>query len=548
MRVDKVRRHVDPARSAHTPDRSRPVRATRPPRPRRSARPRARSPTTCAATSWAARPRAFPGPATGRTLAVVGHIDEIGLIVTHIEDTGFLRFIGVGGWDPQVLIGQRVELATQGGADPRRRRQEADPPAQGRRAHEGARAQGAAHRHRRRGRRRRARARARRRRRGDRRRAGRAAERPRRLALDGQPARLLRRLRGRRGWSPRRAARPATSSPSRRVQEETDLQRRAHDRAQPAPGHRDRGRRDASPPTRPGIAEQELGKHHFGSGPVIERGTTLHPVVSELLIETAEAEGIPYTLSASARGTGHRRRRDPHLARRRRDRPRLDPAALHALAGRDGAARRRREHREADRGVRAAAAGRRRRSSAERRACRAAAVRHRRHAADPRRARARDGAARRDRGGAGASTCARSGSRPAAAPTRTIARESCCAAASTRARSTSALEPFQRGARRALRRSSCPDDLSRAAGARARARRSPRSTPTRAMRLSLVTGNVEGVARLKLRARRDRRRTSRRARAGSAPTPRTAPTCRRSRARAPAARTAALRGRASAPS
>ena len=54
----------------------------------------------------------------------------------------------------------------------------------------------------------------------------------------------------------------------------------------------------------PGIPEQELGKHHFGSGPVIERGSNLHPVVSELLIEAAEAEGIPYTLSASGRATG----------------------------------------------------------------------------------------------------------------------------------------------------------------------------------------------------------------------------------------------------
>jgi endoglucanase len=49
-------------------------------------------------------------------LAVVGHIDEIGLIVTHIDDNGFLRFMGVGGWDPQILVGQRVELITQAGA------------------------------------------------------------------------------------------------------------------------------------------------------------------------------------------------------------------------------------------------------------------------------------------------------------------------------------------------------------------------------------------------------------------------------------------------
>ena len=48
-------------------------------------------------------------------LAVVGHIDEIGLMVTHIDDDGFLWFGGVGGWDPVNLVGQRVELHTRGG-------------------------------------------------------------------------------------------------------------------------------------------------------------------------------------------------------------------------------------------------------------------------------------------------------------------------------------------------------------------------------------------------------------------------------------------------
>ena len=79
----------------------------------------------------------------------------------------------------------------------RRGRQEADPPAQGRGAQEGAGAQGPAHRHRRQGRRRRALDGARRRRGGDRRRAGRVPPQPRDLALDGQPARLLRGVRGR---------------------------------------------------------------------------------------------------------------------------------------------------------------------------------------------------------------------------------------------------------------------------------------------------------------------------------------------------------------
>jgi endoglucanase len=56
-----------------------------------------------------------PGTADGPTLAVVGHIDEIGLHVSHIEDDGYLRFGQVGGWDPGVLIGQRVKLNTRDG-------------------------------------------------------------------------------------------------------------------------------------------------------------------------------------------------------------------------------------------------------------------------------------------------------------------------------------------------------------------------------------------------------------------------------------------------
>ena len=58
------------------------------------------------------------GTAAGPTLALVGHIDEIGLIVTHISDEGFLHFIGVGGWDGQILVGQRCELITRAGAIP----------------------------------------------------------------------------------------------------------------------------------------------------------------------------------------------------------------------------------------------------------------------------------------------------------------------------------------------------------------------------------------------------------------------------------------------
>ena len=48
-------------------------------------------------------------------LMLAGHIDEIGLQVTHIDDEGFLYFSGIGGWDSQVLVGQRVRLAAPAG-------------------------------------------------------------------------------------------------------------------------------------------------------------------------------------------------------------------------------------------------------------------------------------------------------------------------------------------------------------------------------------------------------------------------------------------------
>jgi putative aminopeptidase FrvX len=59
-----------------------------------------------------------PGTGAGRTLAIVGHIDEIGVHVSHIDDDGYLKFGQVGGWDPVVLIGQRVSVATRDGTIP----------------------------------------------------------------------------------------------------------------------------------------------------------------------------------------------------------------------------------------------------------------------------------------------------------------------------------------------------------------------------------------------------------------------------------------------
>ena len=52
------------------------------------------------------------------TVAVIGHIDEIGLFVSHIDDEGFLWFGPIGGWDPQNLVGQRVIVRGNDGEVP----------------------------------------------------------------------------------------------------------------------------------------------------------------------------------------------------------------------------------------------------------------------------------------------------------------------------------------------------------------------------------------------------------------------------------------------
>ena len=51
-------------------------------------------------------------------LALFGHVDEIGLTVTHADDQGNLFVRGLGGWNPQVLLGQRVEILTRDGRVP----------------------------------------------------------------------------------------------------------------------------------------------------------------------------------------------------------------------------------------------------------------------------------------------------------------------------------------------------------------------------------------------------------------------------------------------
>src|SRR4051812_25263436 len=44
----------------------------------------------------------------GPRVMIAAHIDEIGFMVKHIDDRGFVRLQPLGGWDPRVLVAQRV--------------------------------------------------------------------------------------------------------------------------------------------------------------------------------------------------------------------------------------------------------------------------------------------------------------------------------------------------------------------------------------------------------------------------------------------------------
>lgn len=51
----------------------------------------------------------------GPRVMIEGHIDEIGVMITHIDERGFLWFAPIGGWDDQVLVGQRIRIAGRHG-------------------------------------------------------------------------------------------------------------------------------------------------------------------------------------------------------------------------------------------------------------------------------------------------------------------------------------------------------------------------------------------------------------------------------------------------
>ncbi len=242
------------------------------------------------------------GTAGGPLLAVIGHIDEIGLIVHHIDDEGYLWFSGVGGWDPIILVGQRVEVATRDGEVPGvvgkkpihlLKDEERKQVPELRNLHidigavDGAEARGRV-------------------RIGDVAViAGEPLEYPNgRVVARSMDNRLgcfvafeVARLVAESGGAPGDVAGVAVT------QEEITF---AGARTTAFTLEPDVAivvdvtfATDA-----PGTEEKELGKHKFGSGPVITRGSTLDPQVFELLHAAGEEAGIPFTVAASARYTG----------------------------------------------------------------------------------------------------------------------------------------------------------------------------------------------------------------------------------------------------
>ncbi len=72
--------------------------------------------STQADSGEAVSERADSGKASGLTLMLAAHMDEIGLMVTYISDDGFLSVAAVGGVDPAILPGMRVRVHTASGA------------------------------------------------------------------------------------------------------------------------------------------------------------------------------------------------------------------------------------------------------------------------------------------------------------------------------------------------------------------------------------------------------------------------------------------------
>ena len=66
-------------------------------------------------TDWHGNVTAVVNPQGSPRIMLAGHCDQIGFLVQHIDDKGFVRVSPIGGWDVQTLIGQRLQIWTKSG-------------------------------------------------------------------------------------------------------------------------------------------------------------------------------------------------------------------------------------------------------------------------------------------------------------------------------------------------------------------------------------------------------------------------------------------------
>lgn len=52
-----------------------------------------------------------------KSLMISGHLDEIGFIVTQIDEQGYIYFTPIGGWWNQVMLSQKVTITTENGKE-----------------------------------------------------------------------------------------------------------------------------------------------------------------------------------------------------------------------------------------------------------------------------------------------------------------------------------------------------------------------------------------------------------------------------------------------
>jgi endoglucanase len=243
------------------------------------------------------------GAGNSPRVMLAGHVDEIGLMVTHIDEDGFLYFAGIGGWDPQVLVGQRVRLLGREGevmgvigkkpihlmkSEEREKASKItdlwiDTGTRGRDAV-----------------------------------LGRGLRVGDPAVIDARLVELGDGLIASRSIDNRIGAFVVLEALRSLASDRPRAEVTAVATAQEEIGYNGGGARTSAyrldpqvalvvdvtfATDSPGLEKKELGEHKIGGGPVLTRGSAAHPLVFEKLVEVAEREGISYSISASPRLT-----------------------------------------------------------------------------------------------------------------------------------------------------------------------------------------------------------------------------------------------------